>query len=368
MIDYSLMNRVLILMFLFLFSCAAYAQESPPLGLFVSMIEEPPVLSSRKGIDDLIQFATQAHVKVLFVQVYRANKSWFPSKVADSRIYKESLKSVGEDPLALLIQKAHAAGIEVHAWLNLLSLSKNTKAPILKKYGYGILTKNQEPKQSLKDYEIDYQYFLEPGDMRVRKVLSIMLGELLKKYPALDGVQFDYIRYPDVKPHYGYTAINMKRFKKAHPHQDIIEGSDIWKQWKKDQVTELLKMLVTKARKIHPHIHVSTTGCVSYSRAVEEAFQDWPFWINSGVVEFVTMMNYPLDVATFKQNNAGFKPKVSDFSKVHIALGAYKLIHLPQELEKQYNECRQSGAGGCSIFYYGSLLENPALKSFFLKQ
>ncbi len=140
------------------------------------MIQEPPVLSSRQEISDLISFAKKNHIQILFVQIYRANQSWFPSKVADQKPYEICFKNLSQDPFQFLIKEAHASGIEVHAWLNLLSLSANEDAPLLKKYGPEILTRNLKEKRTLKDYKIDEQYFLEPGDPRVREALAMIVG------------------------------------------------------------------------------------------------------------------------------------------------------------------------------------------------
>lgn len=331
-------------------------------GLFVSLIQNPPTLTSREAILELVAFAKEARVKILFIQIYRANKAWFPSKVGDVAPYEAALKALGEDPFELLIREAHGAGIEVHAWLNMLSLSTNEEAPILKKYGPDILTQNLEPKKTIADYKIDNQYFLEPGDTRVRKELVEMVGEIVRTYPALDGIQFDYIRYPDSHPRYGYTPINMERFKKATGLKKIREGSRAWTDWKRTQVTELLSLLIQSARAIRPGIQVSATGCMSYARALHEAFQDWPSWANSGLVDFVTVMNYSADPAEYARWNEVAKAKVTDFKKLYFGVGAYKLLNSPEIFEEEWRSCEASGGELCAVFHYGSLLEKPALK------
>ena len=334
----------------------------PSRALFVSLIQNPPTLSSREAIMELVDFAKKARIKILFVQIYRANQAWFSSKVGDPALYEAALKTLGEDPFALLIREAHKEGIEVHAWLNVLSLSENENAPLLKKYGPDILTRNLEGKKTLEDYKIDSQYFLEPGDPRVRKELITMVEEVVRAYPHLNGVQFDYIRYPDSHPRYGYTPVNMDRFKNSTGLKKIKEGSRAWNDWKRAQVTELLKLLVQKARAIRPEIQVSATGCMSYVRALYEAFQDWPSWANSGLVDFVTVMNYSPDPAEYERWNEVAKAKVSDRTRLYLGIGAYKLVRSPEIFEKEFRSCEESGSGLCAVFHYGSLLENPVLE------
>jgi len=345
--------------FILCFANLAHASER---GMFIWSLEEKPVLSSRQAMEKAVDFASRHGIKTLFVQVYRSNKAWFPSKVSDTAPYRDCLKSVREDPLAFLIKQAHAKGIEVHAWLNLLSLSGNKDAVMLKKYGPSILTRNVNPKKSLEDYKIDNQYFLEPSDSRVRHQLLLVVAELLRGYPELDGIQFDYIRYPDVHPFYGYSPDNVARFKQATGYKRIIDDDPAWMQWKRNQVTELLTMLVKKSRSINPRIHVSTTGCLGYTRALQEALQDWPYWLSSHLVEFVTVMNYPPDFAQYEKNIVEIKQRVKDFDRVNMAVGTYKFVHTPDIFEQQFKYCEQSGSRSCVIFHYNNFLENDQLE------
>ena len=339
------------------------AEEAVRRGLFVSVIQNPPVLSSREQMTALVQFAKQARIQILFVQLYRSNRAWFASQVGDSRPYQTALDQTGKDPVRFLIREAHAAGIQVHAWLNLLSLGANEDAPLLQKYGPGILTKNLSDKGQLSDYKIDSQYFLEPGDLRVRDELSAMTGEVVGAYPELDGVQFDYIRYPDKNPHYGFTPMNVERFKKETGISVIEEKSAAWQNWKRDQVTELLEILIRKARSIRPDIQVSTTGCTGYVRAHDEAFQDWPSWVDRGLVDFVTIMSYRKNVSEFEKDIADARKRVNDFRKINIGIGAYELTQSPESFAGQLGLCERASGGMCVIFHYGSLLENASLTS-----
>ncbi|MDD5136335.1 MAG: family 10 glycosylhydrolase [Candidatus Omnitrophica bacterium] len=363
-------NRIgfYVLCVLFLLAEPAQSESLPRRGLFVSMIQEPSVLARRADIDKLLDFAKKGRVNILFVQTYRANQAYFPSRIADPSPYRVSMKNISQDPLRLLIKEAHRAGIEVHAWLNMLSLGENKDAPLLKKYGTGILTRNAKRKKRLEDYEIDEQYFLEPGDMRVRKDLCDMVGEILVAYPELDGIEFDYVRYPDEKPFYGYTKTNITRFKGATGIKKIEEGDRAWKDWKRAQVTECMELFALKARGIRPRIQISATGCMPYSRAYHEAFQDWPSWLDRGLLDFVTVMDYSPDPSEFNDWIAAARTKTKNFNKVNIGVGAYKLAGSPKILEEEFRLAESSGGFACTIFHYGSLVKNPDLANLFLRR
>jgi uncharacterized lipoprotein YddW (UPF0748 family) len=341
------------------------AQKRAPMrGLLVTAYGTPDIYSSKTDILKLIDFAKGCQIKTLFVQIYKANFAWFPSNVGDSSPYKAAVKAVGEDPIAFLIKEAHQSGIEVHAWINLLSLGDNQNAALLKKYGLGILTRNREMKKVIEDYKIDGQYFLEPGDGRVREELSKLVGEIVRRYPQLDGLLFDYIRYPDPDPNCGYTASNVERFKKATGLAEVDDMGKEWRDWKRNQVTELLKELVQKVRGIRPKIQISTTGCLSYARALYEAFQDWPKWANSGIVDFVVVMNYSPDPEEYEYSITQIKTMFKDFSKVDITVGAYKPETSLKSFQREFRICEKSGGGACVLFYYASILERPLLSKF----
>ena len=359
------------LTFVLLVPAPVHAGQTPDSlrrGLFISVIQDPPVLSNREAIEKAVAFAKRARVDTIFLQIYRANKTWFPSRTGDETPYRENLKNVGEDPVALLLRQAHDAGLEVHAWLNLLSLSANGEAPLLKKYGPDILTRKPGEKSALEDYKIDGQYFLEPGDLRVREELSGLLREILTAYPGFDGVQLDYIRYPDRDPYYGYTPQNIGRFRAAYgPDAPAMESNPAWKDWRRAQVTELVALLSARARQLRPGIQVSTTGCSPYARAYLEAFQDWASWIDLGIADFVTMMSYPADLPEFEHALAGARKKTSDFGRVNIGIGAYKLLKDPEIFAGQFEACEKAGGRGCVVFHYGDLLQSPGLAKPLLK-
>ena len=346
------------------FVLPVYGSSKKPLrrALFVAMLDDRTVFSSRTDIKRLVDSSEQSGINILYVQVYRANKSWFPSKVVDSAPYVRCFKDVSADPFETLIKLAHLKGIKVYAWLNILSLSKNIEAPLIKKYGASILTCNIKDKQKLQDYEIDDQYFLEPGDLRVRAELVKVVEEVLRAYPELDGLQFDYMRYPDKNPSYGFTRLNVERFKKATGARVINENSLEWKDWKRTQVNEFLINLVERARAIKPKIIISATGCMPYQRAYYEAFQDWPLWLRRGIVDQITLMNYSPDPIEFSRWLNFAKSVVGDITDINVGIGAYKLVDSPGIFAEELRICEDSGCGGCAIFYYDSLLKNPLLR------
>ena len=105
---YRNIKIILCLLYVFIFfPQSAPCEESSPTSLLVTMLQSPQVLSSKEEISKLVQFAVKADAKNLYIQVYRANQSWFPSSLADQTPYEVCAKKVGSDPFALLIKESH---------------------------------------------------------------------------------------------------------------------------------------------------------------------------------------------------------------------------------------------------------------------
>jgi len=171
------------------------------------------VLEHPERIPVLIADAHRMGVSDLFVQVYRGGRAWFDSSHADAAPYRALREATGGDTLAKLITQAHENDLRVHAWVNVLSLASNRDAPILADLGPGAVLVDRWGR-SLLDYPgldvppPDRRYtrmgtpavWLDPAAPGVAERLVGTFTELLIKYPELDGLHLDYIRYPDVLP------------------------------------------------------------------------------------------------------------------------------------------------------------------------
>ena len=375
-------------------SSAVLAESPPPPlprnGLWITCFGEPELLGSERAMDEAVAFAKRAGFHLLFVQVYRGGQSWFDSETADAAPFRKNREKVGQDPLKLLIGKAHAAGIEVHAWVNTLTLSKNEKAPLLKSFGTEVLTKDQhgataiaaKPSQGIyRYYDREDQLFLEPGDPRVQQHLRRVIGELTANYPALDGIHFDYIRYPasppfipgsrfsDVGLCYGYGERNVVRFREATgiDPTDLVgnqQEGGAWDAWRRDQVTGLLRSLVSEARGKNPRLQLSCAAIAAFDRAYASACQDWGLWVREGSLDFIVLMNYTLDTRFLEAASRAAFGIAGDPQKVSIGLAAYLMKDRAALLKEQLRVCEGLRPRGVVVFDYATASE-PPLRALF---
>lgn len=371
---------------------AGWAGPSPAVpkkGFWATCLGHKNILESVQKMDEAIALAKEGGYSLLLVQVYRGDQAWFDSSIADETPFLQIRSKIKADPLKVLIEHAHKQGIEVHAWINTLTLSRNRHAKILSRFGYEILTKDQhgrlpvrqEPGDPLEAYyDKENQLFLEPGDPRVRRHVVDIVKEIASRYPTLDGIHFDYVRYPAAPPFipgsrfnafglsYGYGEQNVLRFKQATKTDPFYlkgttEESLRWDAWRRDQITGLLSEASLEARKANRRLKISCAVIPAFERGYASASQDWPRWVEENIVDFVVVMDYSLDsrlAALAAKSAIGL---AGDSSKVYIGLGAYLMQKNPKALERQVDSISSLKPAGIIFFDYDTLLNNPSLKA-----
>ncbi|MDP8246683.1 MAG: family 10 glycosylhydrolase [Candidatus Tritonobacter lacicola] len=364
---------------------AAAAETAEMRGLWVECQGSNDTLVSKEKISGMFNRAASSNINAVFLQVHRGNKAWFRSSFADSGPCESFRKKYGIDPLTFSIEEAHARGIEIHAWVNVYRILKNMRAPILKRIGRGAITCDGKGK-SLLSYPPkklpDGGYWLDPGDGRVNEYLLKLVGELAGRYPKLDGIHLDFVRYPSPGSSgagslfsggndFGYGTRAVAAFKAKSGLNPLKmkknrENCELWDGWRRDRVTDFVRAAGRRLRKINPKMQLSAAVFASAGRAYSEYFQDWRRWMEDGLLDFVAPMNYTIDSRMMK-----YRTKVAVSSaggrRACIGLGAYLLTNKPSALLAQIRDVRSLGAGGVILFSYDAMLKRQSIFSL-LKQ
>jgi uncharacterized lipoprotein YddW (UPF0748 family) len=357
----------------------AYAQPSTiKKGIWVSCFSEKKVLYSKNEVRQLIKFCRTKDISEIYLQFYRAGRAYYNSSITDRSGYEAALKSAGTDTITLLLKEARRNKIKVFAWINILSISQNIKADIIKKYGESVLTRDQHSRFSMRDekpdaldkyYLRDTQLFLEPGDGRVVDYVLSIVDEIRRKYPRLDGIHLDYIRYPHTVGFipssrfnkfgisYGYGRENVKRFKdstKLDPFliKDNEDQCFMWDNWRREQLT----LLVQKIRENSPKFLISCAVIPSVERAYLVVFQDWPLWLEKGIIDYVVLMNYTSDNQLTKelvQSALSYRAK----GKVYVGVGVFLMKDKPDLFSQQYKIICDLKPDGVVFFSYDDMLK-----------
>jgi uncharacterized lipoprotein YddW (UPF0748 family) len=360
-----------------------------PRGLWVLCEGSQRVLEHPERIQTLLDDARALGTTDLFVQVYRGGRAWFDSSFADAAPYHALEKATGIDTLAELIDEAHAAGLRVHAWVNVLSLAGNRNAPIVKALGRDAVMVDQHGR-SLLDYpklevpEPDRRYYrmgtpavwIDPGAPGVSAYLADTLAELVHRYPGLDGLHLDYIRYPDVLPFvpgsrfgvgldFGYGAPTRERFRAetglTAPFGGSLANANAWDQWRRDQVTALVRTLRDITRRASPPVELSAAVWTYADRAYLSQGQDWRGWLEDGLLDLAVAMTYTLDDRILHYHAETFA-RAAASQRIWIGLGAWLFADAPQRAVAQVEAVRRAGVSGLSYFSWDAIADAPALR------
>jgi len=357
-------------------------------GVWVTVFSEKKAMYSREGVLSLIESCKNTGINEIYLQLYRAGQAYYDSRISDRTKYEEIVKEAGGiDTIDLLLREAKKNNIKVFAWINVLSLAQNKKAPIITKYGNSVLTKDQYLRVSIrtegvngsdKYYLRDDQLFLEPGDPRVVEYLVSIAGEIVNKYPLINGIHLDYVRYPHPVPFvpgsrfnkygltYGYGELNMKRFEEATKLDplSVTDNENIsykWDDWKREQVTNLVEKISKYIKGKSKALLVSCAVMPSPERAYSVAFQDWSLWLEKEIVDYVVLMNYTRDDRLAEEtvrSALAHKGK----GKIFVGIGAFLLKNDPEMFLRQYAIIASLKPDGVVLFSYDEV-PNAILES-----
>jgi len=161
-------------------------------------------LASPRAVERMIDFAKQARIHLLFVQVRGRGDAYYRSSLVPPGSELEfSLDTF--DPLEHVLVLAREAGISVHAWVNVYYVWSNPDVPppaghVLAQHPEWALSDGAgmtmiERKLQWWQQEGIEGYYLSPAIPEVRQHLLDVVGELLSSY-SVDGIHLDYVRYP----------------------------------------------------------------------------------------------------------------------------------------------------------------------------
>jgi len=342
------------LLLLVLTMLPSFAQDVPEFrAMWVSSYG--PGLLTPAEVDETIQAAKLANLNAILVQVRKTGDAYYNSSYEPRA---ENLTDPSFDPLAYIIKKAHANGLEVHAWINTYKVWQGTTPPKSPDHVY-----NRHPEWV--NTNIDGQkdksgsYGLDPGIPEVQQHLFNVYMDVVKKYDV-DGIHFDYVRY--WSPDFGYSKLAVDRFNKETGRTGIPAMDDpVWCDWRRARVTDLVRQVYNGAKQIKPWVKV--TGSVVCSHPCPAEFedshpynmllQDWERWLREGIIDGVMPMNYksernPDDAQMFRDWIEGMVRWKHDRHAYNgISVGSV------DDYGVQVGETRRRGADGVVGFDFG---------------
>jgi uncharacterized lipoprotein YddW (UPF0748 family) len=307
-------------------------------------------LNNHSDIVAVVNNARAANSNAIFAQVRRRGDSWYLNSLEPPPDFVQI--AAGFDPLQDLIAEAHASGIEVHAFVIVGAIwSKNPNfapsatlgAPISPNHvfnlhgGYNPATQQivQGPNNwltrtllpdgsngiSFQGHRIGSDFWLDLGHPDAEAYTADVLLHLVRNYD-IDGLHLDRIRYPELSvsgqtpstgTNIGYNETSVERFQRRQgiPAESPppAQNDPLWNQWRRDQVSNLVRRVYLNAIAIKPHLKVSASLIVFGGGPTTESgwnsaepywrvYQDWRAWTEEGILDIAMPMNYKREHST----------------------------------------------------------------------
>ncbi|MCC8155011.1 MAG: family 10 glycosylhydrolase [Tannerellaceae bacterium] len=260
--------------------------------------------------------------------------------------------SPGYDPLTFAIEEYHKRGIACHAWVVTFPVGSDQ---VVRQQGKQSIVKRR-PELCKKHMG---EWYLDPGMPGTTDYILSLTREIVSNY-NIDGVHFDYIRYPDKADRFPDKATHTKYGKKVNPAD-----------WRRNNINQLVARIHDTVREIKPWVQVSSAPLGKYNRieqnpnagwtAFETVHQDPKAWIIQEKHDMIVPMMYYQhnDFYPFVDNwieNAGNRLVVP-------GLGAYRMEAEEADWElsditTQIEYSRQAGASGTTFFRTANILNN----------
>lgn len=350
-------------------------------------------LTSPSSITSLVAQAREHGFNTLFVQVRGRGDAYFRGGV-EAEPPALSRQSLTFDPLASVIDAAHTAGIRVHAWVNVNLVSSAVDLPtarehVVHRYPEWLMVP-RDIAQELAAVPVDSPAYLgklarwtrgqsaEVEGLYTSPVLPAaaayaesVVRDIAKRY-AVDGVHFDYARYPTDRFDYSRAAIAAFRAT-MRPKLDVLKRQALdaedsvdlfaypdalpeeWRAFRVARMTSLIGRLRTAVKSERPGAIVSAAIAPDRAEALQRRLQDWGTWLNDGLVDAIAPMAYTQEPARFAEQIAAAR-EVAGPRPVWAGIGAYRLS--PTQTIENITTARKLGAAGIILFSYDSLI-NP---------
>jgi len=275
--------------------------------------------------------------------------AYYPSKVLPVH---PSVRERG-DQVAQCLAACRKYGIECHVWkVNFNMGWPSSPATAKKMVAEGRVVADAAGTKR--------DRWLSPSHLKNQELEIRAMVELARNYD-LDGIHFDYIRYPGSE--YCYNKESRRRFEQtlgkpvANWPGDVLVGGALWSRWldlRRAHVTRVVAEVSKQARAVRKDIKISAAVFSNWPVHRDSIGQDWKAWCDKGYLDFVCPMDYT-------DSNATFGRMVEDQIKWAGKVPVYPGIGLSTWREatdavrtmNQIKIARSLNAPGFIIFNYG---------------
>ena len=352
-------------------------------------------LDSPESVRTMVEEAAGSGFNTLLVQVRGRGDALYASSLEPRR--EQLIDDPAFDPLQLVIDEAHARGMDVHAWVNTYLVWGLQDLPrsrlhlvnanpewlaVPRSLGRELYTRNpRDPRyvRRLTEHaraksQTVTGLWSSPSHPAVQARVQAIWLELATNYD-LQGIHFDYVRLPSAE--FDYSRGTLDRFRgwvrpylSSQRYADLVAASgsnpfamadalgDLWDQFRRDQVSMLVRRIYRSVKEVRPDLIISAALVADPKAARVKRYQDWWGWLADGVLDVAVPMAYTTDRGQFDAWVEEARISVGERERIWVGVGAYK--NPVNETLRQIEDARARGVGGVVVFAYDSASSPPA--------
>ncbi|NOG44826.1 MAG: family 10 glycosylhydrolase [Calditrichaeota bacterium] len=322
-------------------------------------------LTSKESISKIISNSKDLKIDTIFLQFRALGNVYYPT------LNNIPQKHVDDELLALLFKTAVQNNIKVHVWLNVCYIWHKKILPSDPNH---IIYRTQNAKVEPTTPGIESEgYYLHPNDNSNLSEIITVIKELYSLY-NIDGVHLDYFRYPKEINHVSKIArteymvkhgldpliplSNPKNFVTERGAEAFYYFQNTYKQFLRNELTEALRKIKSGIEEINPGLKLSVAVKPNPVEAKHRFMQDWLFWVENELCDFVVMMNYNPKMPKFKANIKITKEKIG-LDRIRIGIATYNIKN--EEVLKRIKYVDNDISAGYVLFSYNSIKKNNRL-------
>lgn len=244
-----------------------------------------------------------ANLNAVFVEVRRHADVCYPSGLGEP-YFQWVLSPSNFNALKAIIDAAHDTTggkkrIEVHCWIVAFNTGGNS---VYAAHSSTTDPDNYWPTRNNVGAE-NVNYSFDPGHPKAADYTVNVAMDLVNNFD-IDGIHWDYIRFIDNKDGYNPTSVTRFNARYSSSGQPAYNNAN-FQQWRRDQVTSIVRKTYAKILAIKPHIKHSAsviTSIPSPTASTRTAFlstppysyyySDWDSWLTEGIIDMAVPMNY----------------------------------------------------------------------------
>jgi uncharacterized lipoprotein YddW (UPF0748 family) len=330
-------------------------------GVWVSNVDSQ-VMDSFGNMESLAARISQLNMNALYPVVWNKGETFYPSDVmvkygAPKISGRYGLGNLKRDPMTDWIGLGNQYDLDIVPWFE-WGVKVPADSPLARKNPEW-LSRDSAGKISF-DQDGTATSYLNFAHPDVQQFYEELLVEFVTRY-EVPAIQFD--DHLSLKNIFGYDDFTLSLYKKetgrtARPAPDAAE----WLTWRASKLTQFVSRISRAIKAARPGIKLSVSPN-PYPWSFQNYVQDWPSWVEAGLVDEVVVQVYRDSMARFQgELSSPVLDKLKGKASLVIGvLAGLKPEPMPIEMVRaQTAMVRDFGYNGVVYFFQESLLQFTA--------